>query len=339
MSRFSGRGARIAMLGAVAALVVLAVMFLRGPSFPEGGGPEPGPAKAAGPRELIRGREGLRQPRATPEAESVSPVALRAAADYAAAQASKAFIVSRHGHILIEEYWQGVDEATQLDAGAFGATVAALMVGVAMEDRKILTPDEPASYYVEEWAQGPWKAITIRQMLADPAGGQRLVTLIERAAGQRYASYVSRRLWKPLAANDAAVTLDEEGGSPRADCCFFARAADWMRVAQLLIDDGRYQGTRILPAGWAAQMLTLAIEPDRGFQLRLGVPRDGAYLSGEGESRLWVVPRLGLAILRMGDRPKGWDERRIPQLVLSGVLDSPKPPPDATDISVLVPHH
>jgi CubicO group peptidase (beta-lactamase class C family) len=332
MSRFSGRGARFALLGAVVALAVLAMMLARGPF-------SAGPAKVTGPREPIPGREGLRQPRATPEAEKVSPQALRAAADYAAANDSTAFIVSRHGHILIEEYWQGASESEQLDAGAFGATVAALMVGVAMEDRKIVSLDDPASHYVEEWARGPWKAGTVRELLADPAGSQRLATLVERAAGQRYASYVSRMLWKPLSANDAAVTLDGEGGSPRIDCCFFARPADWMRVAQLLIDDGRYQGTRILPAGWAAQMLTLAMKPDRGFQIRLGVPRDGAYLSGEGESRLWVVPRLGLAILRMGGRPEAWDERRVPQLVLSGVLDAQKPPADATDISVLVPHH
>ncbi len=300
------------------------------------------PAASAGPRERVAGVQGIQQPRSTPEAEKVDVAALNAAADYAAAHDSTALIVSRHGHVIFERYWDGTSRDTVVDAGAFGRTVAAMLVGVALDQRHIASADEPVSSFVDSFAGEGRGRTTIRELLQmdDPRS---LALLVQQLSGKRYAAALSRELWRPLSAGDAWVVLDGPDGLARVDCCFFAKQGDWMRVAQLLLDDGEYQGSRILPRGWARQlMLPSARDPAEGSQLKLGIPRDGLSLEGEGRSRLWLHPGLHLAVLRLGREPaQKWDEARIPSLVVAGVIDRPAAPPSANevDLSRLVPHH
>jgi CubicO group peptidase (beta-lactamase class C family) len=274
------------------------------------------------PRERVVGRTGILQPRATPEEENIDPLALRAAADAAAQQGSRALIVSRHGHIVFEQYWHGTTAETLMDAGAFSRTLTALMVGIALEDRKIGSSDE------------------IRARLQSPAAEdlQTLVPLLERATGERYAQYFSRRLWKPLDAADAALSLDRPGGTARGDCCFFARASDWLRIAQLLMNHGVHQGTEIVQRRWIDEMLAASkVDPTAGMQVRLGWPRHGFHLADSGGSRLWMAPALQLAVLRLGEAPRDGHETRVAELVMAGIREQ-KPIP-ATDLSTLVPGH
>jgi CubicO group peptidase (beta-lactamase class C family) len=214
-----------------------------------------------------------------------------------------------------------------------------MAVGIAIDDGRIGSVNDivPAGEGTSGYKVRP---VTIREVL-EGDDVQPLASLIEQATGHRYAEYVSRKMWRRLAAGDAWVELDKPAGVARLDCCFYARQSDWMRVAQLLLADGVYQGSRILPRGWAARMSApTPRNPEVGFQLRLGTPRDGFYLAGEGKNRLWLVPSLNVAILRLGDEPKDWDEGRIPGLIVAGIEDRPVPAPSTeTDLSKLVPHH
>jgi CubicO group peptidase (beta-lactamase class C family) len=288
----------------------------------------------------VPGVHGIQQPRATLEEEQVDAAALNAAAQYAGEHNSTALIVSRHGHIIVQRYWGGGGRDTVADAGGFARTIAAMLVGIAMDDRHITSVNEPVGSFVESFAAGDRPSMTIRELLQQD-DAQPLVTLVEALSQKRYAAFLSRELWKPIAAGDASIVLDGPHGAARANCCFFARQADWLRVAQLLIDDGDYQGARILPKGWTRQMVAASERnPAKGSQLWLGTPRDGFYLAGAGKSRLWLHPALHLAVLRMGTEPKDWDESRIPSLVIAGVIDRPPAPaPDQTDLSKLVPNH
>jgi len=72
-----------------------------------------------------------------------------------------------------------------------------------------------------------------------------------------------------------------------------------MRVAELLLHDGRFEGTQVVRAGWIPAELRLvtgaAPEP----------PGAGTLLTlrGPGATRLWLAPRLDLAILRAAAAP------------------------------------
>jgi CubicO group peptidase (beta-lactamase class C family) len=131
-----------------------------------------------------------------------------------------------------------------------------------------------------------------------------------------------------------------------------------MRIAELLVNDGRCQGEQIVPPGWVREMLTPSkANPNFGYQVWRGEPfkaasseqseryaADDTYLlKGAGRSRLWFVPSLRLAILRTGTSSESdadWDDARIPNLIVRGARDFvPKGTGSQQDIRSLVPNH
>jgi CubicO group peptidase (beta-lactamase class C family) len=213
-----------------------------------------------------------------------------------------------------------------------------------------------ASCLSRELVHGPG-----RQWAQQPCDTQLLARVIELATHERYAGYISQRLWKPIGAADAWLTRDDEAGATWAHCCLRARRGDWMRIGELLVSDGHFQGEEILPPGWVGHMLAGSkAHPNFGYQVWRGQPYVGStapgsasepyaaddtyFLKGAGKSRLWFVPSLSLTILRMGSNAEDdvdWDDARIPNLVIRGATDfvPPVPKSGAEDVRSLVPNH
>jgi CubicO group peptidase (beta-lactamase class C family) len=187
---------------------------------------------------------------------------------------------------------------------------------------------------------------------------QLLAHVIERATGESYAQYVSTHLWKPIGAGDAGFMLDHEGGTAHAGCCLRARLGDWMRVGQLFVTDGKFEGEQILPPGWVRTMQTASRgNPRYGYQLWLGEPfepgagasepyamDDTIVLRGTGKTRLWLVPSMGLIVLRVGHNAvvdPEWDDAYLPNLIVRGARDYvPKAAqPNSKSLRNLVPNH
>jgi hypothetical protein len=261
------------------------------------------------PRQLVAGGNVPPAPRVSPELESLDPRPLNEAARYAQRYGTHALIVTRHGHIVFEEYWSGTKFDTLEDSQGFSRTLTALLIGIAISDRKIGWPDEPIGNFIAQWSNDPRGKITVRNLLqmssglspatpdarfttdvlkatlkarlagkpgeiwaeraADP---QLLALVIERATKEKYADYLSEALWRRLGAADAWLWMDREGGTPHADCCMLVRQGDWIRLGELLATNGRYQGDEIVAPGWIPQMLLPAKgNANYGSYLRLGV--------------------------------------------------------------------
>lgn len=351
------------------------------------------------PRERVAGGNQPPAPRVTPISESLDLKALEAAADYAGAHQSRALIVSRHGYIVFERYWQGTHFDTLIDSQSLARIIVALVTGSAVSERRIGWPDEPIGLILTEWRNDPRGAITVRNLLQlssglmppEPAAGpwseaageaygsdiiaqylrrplagdpgkkwlnqsadpELLAWVIERATGQRYARYVSQALWQRLGAGDAWLWLDRPGGAAHVDRGFLVRQGDWIRVAELLLKNGNYQGDEVLDPRWVPQMLQPAkSNTDYGAYLRLGahvatgIPAYAAsdlFLIEGGGNRLWLIPSLQIAILRTGDAPAGgaagWDDARIPNLIVRGARDFVPGAARPGDLSSIVPHH
>ncbi len=136
-------------------------------------------------------------------------------------------------------------------------------------------------------------------------------------------------LWAPLGGGEFSVGFDDaNSASPRyvrAGCCLRARIGDWMRVGELLANDGVFEGSQLTPPRFVSLMLKPTHpESPIGFFTRVGgafAARDVAWLEAAGKQRLWVVPTLKLVILRVGEEPaadKGWDETLIPDSIIRG---------------------
>jgi len=216
--------------------------------------------------------------------------------------------------------------------------------------RAALGPDVLGMALAEPLASQPG-AVWVEQS-ADP---QLAAAVIERASGLRYAEFLSQAIWKQIGAGDAWLWLDRPSGTAHADCCMLARQGDWIRVAELLVNDGNYRGEEVIRPGWVARMLVPAKgNATYGSYVRLGKANvagtepyaldDVFVVEGNGGNRLWLVPSMHLTILRMGSL-KGhavadWDDARIPNVIIRGARDY-RPPlarPGA-DISKIVPGH
>ncbi len=184
---------------------------------------------------------------------------------------------------------------------------------------------------------------------ADP---QLLSLALERATGERYASYLSQALWRRVGASDAWLYLDRPGGAAHAACCMLARQGDWIRIAELMLGDGNYRGYEIIRPGWVKAMRApTRVDHDHGQYLVLSAQAAGAkqpYMApdtyaadNEGGNRLWLIPSLQLAILCTATAPRSadFDDARIPNLIVSGVRDFVPPAARPGDIRAIVPGH
>jgi hypothetical protein len=258
----------------------------------------------------VAGGDGGGWPRATPDSEGFDTAALDRAVAYARRSGAQALLVTRHAHLLVDDDGAGLSAGDGIDGGAFAELLVALAAGVAAHDYGLPEP---------------------RGALA----ADRLAAQISAASHLAYPQFLSRYLWQPLNAAPARILLNAAGRPAPAACCFIARASDWLRVAELLIADGRFEGTQVLPAGWARRVQQASAEdPGRAFGLWLAPGAHGAepflahdvlMMRGLGRTRLWVAPQQHLAILLVDQRPAdgALDETRLPNMVLRALREAP----------------
>jgi CubicO group peptidase (beta-lactamase class C family) len=81
---------------------------------------------------------------------------------------------------------------------------------------------------------------------------QLLSMVVQRATGVPLARYLQDKLWQPLGAEyDASWSLDSaQRGIARGFCCLNARAVDYARIGQLVLDGGQAQGRTLVSADW-----------------------------------------------------------------------------------------
>lgn len=164
---------------------------------------------------------------------------------------------------------------------------------------------------------------------------------IERATGRRYVEYLSEKIWKPLGLADADMFLDRPGGAVMKSCCIFSRPYDWAKLGLLVENEGKWQGTQIVPASWIKSMTTPSTTADfYGHQIWLGssyiksgeagqpgvddivapeeyLADDMVIFLGYGDQRVWVSPSNDLVIVRATTQwAPSWVETRIPNIIL-----------------------
>ena len=217
---------------------------------------------------------------------------------------------------MFEKYWGDTTPDTPVTDNDFAAPFAALLVGSAMNDRLPVNLDEPLSTYLPEYAGAATGMQSLRQLLGGQASeaappAELAALVLERVTRQPFETLVSERLWKPLGGGDLSFRRNGSNelrrGAATAGCCVTARIGDWMRVGELLANDGVFEGNQFTPPRYVTLMLTPTHKgAGTGFGVNVDdrfAAHDVAWLSGARSQRLWVVPSLRLFILRVGDEP------------------------------------
>jgi CubicO group peptidase (beta-lactamase class C family) len=136
---------------------------------------------------------------------------------------------------------------------------------------------------------------------ASPANAQLAAVILERTTQQAYEHFVEQRLWRPLGAGRAELSMDRRAGMPATHCCWRATAPDMARVLALLASDGLHRGQRILPEGWVQEMARPSrVNADSGLLVLRANAGGWFSLKGEADgSAFWVIPQLGLTIVNV----------------------------------------
>jgi len=308
-------------------------------------------------RIIVKLVPGPPTPTLSPAEAGIDPAAIQLAVDYAGKRNSSALVIGRNGHIVFEKYWGGTTLDSPISTDRFAQVLGPLLVGSAMNDRLIRDLDEPITNYHPELADAPASSTgpyTLRQLLGSqydhvdlPAGI--VARVLELLAKQPYETLVSERLWKPIGGGD--ISFRRGSGKVRGDfavagCCVTARISDWMRIGDLLANDGVFEGNQFAPPRFVTLMLT---PTNKDLSTGFGINVDGrfaaadvAWLDGGRSQRLWVVPSLRLVILRAGDEPDesdGWDDTMIPDSIIRGTSGwKPRSAGEGIDPNKFAPH-
>ena len=173
---------------------------------------------------------------------------------------------------------------------------------------------------------------------------QILGIIIERATGKRFSKYFSEKIWQPLGARDAFFFVDKQDGMIHTDCCMWASVRDVVRVGEMMLNKGVFNGNQIIPSGWVDEMLIPSkANVNYGMQLWLGnefveyrpydpgtttfanyhsepfQANDVFFLDGLGKKRLYVIPSKSLVILRTGSNSSEWDDSKLPNLLIGAL--------------------
>jgi CubicO group peptidase (beta-lactamase class C family) len=145
----------------------------------------------------------------------------------------------------------------------------------------------------------------------DPVLVNYLIRLAVEKRGEEYLSFPQRALFDKLGIRTMVIETDPFGNL-LLQGYEFASGRDWARLGNLYLQDGVWNGERILPEGYVKFVSTLApawkadkrpiyggffwINGDGSFP----VPKDAYYMAGAGGQTTLIIPSHDLVVVRLG---------------------------------------
>jgi len=143
--------------------------------------------------------------------------------------------------------------------------------------------------------------------------------------GEDYHSFPRRKLYDPIGATSVTMETDASG-TFIGSSFIYATARDYARLGQLILQDGGWGNSPVLPQGWAQYVTTPApasngeygahfwLNPDS--RVIPGFPEDVYYFSGHEGQYIFVIPSKNAVIVRLGmTRPPATFEDDIAPLL------------------------
>lgn len=155
-----------------------------------------------------------------------------------------------------------------------------------------------------------------------------------------WAGFPRQALFAPLGMKSAVMEPDP-AGTFVGSSFMFATARDWARLGQLYLQDGVWNGERILPEGWVdfsrapapqapkgrygAHFWTNHGDPENGERPWPALPADAYAGSGFQGQEVVIVPSRELVVVRLGlSRPGAWDREWFSGAIID-VIDEVDP--------------
>ncbi len=285
---------------------------------------------------------------------------------------TRAVVVMREGELIGERYADGFDASTPQLGWSMAKSVTNLLTGrlsqqglvnVADTNLRPEWTDERSSISVDDlmrmtsglawdetydlgtpitrmlYLEPDMAGYVAAQELEHPVGEFQqyssgsttlLCSVLSEATGLG-ADLPGQELFEPLGLA-SAVWEPDAAGTPVCGSYLWATPRDWVTVGQFALQDGVWDGERLLPEGWMKESTTAlpVAESDEvgyaaGWRTNLladgglanpSLPDDMFWATGHDGQRLYVVPSADLVVLRMGFSPEvDSDDLRTTDLV------------------------
>lgn len=163
------------------------------------------------------------------------------------------------------------------------------------------------------------------------SGGTNLLCSVLTSRADGGANLPRRELLAPLGLSSAVWEADA-AGTPVCSSYLWATPRDWASIGQFALQDGVWEGGRLLPEGWMAASTTVTevVESEEmgyaagwwvnrlpnGSLVDPALPADAYWATGHDGQRMYVVPSAGLVVVRLGFSPDvAGDNLRVGDLV------------------------
>ena len=281
---------------------------------------------------------------------------LPALMDFLVAENSKAFIVTKGGKIVIEEYFGTFTADSLWLWNSAGKSLTSMAVGIAEQEGLLSLDDSSSDFLGEGWTTCDladealitvWNQITMTSGLDDGVDdvyctdpecltclaepGTRwayhngpytmLDGVLSASSGTNLNLFIFNRISQPIGMTGLFLPF----GYNRV---FVSKARDMARFGSLALRGGEWNGTQILNAQYAYDMVhpSQSLNPSYGylwwlngqssymlpgFQFNVpgptmpNAPADAYAALGKDSQVVLVVPSLDMVIIRMGDSPDG----------------------------------
>jgi CubicO group peptidase (beta-lactamase class C family) len=185
------------------------------------------------------------------------------------------------------------------------------MAGFAVKAEMIAPPGT-------RWAYSSPTTQLLARIIRDLTGGP-----------EQTLAFAWRELFNPLGMRSVTLQFDATG-TLQGSSSMLASARDWARFGLLYLADGMIGGRRMLHADWVDFSAAATLDTDYGAgfwtnrsehqrakgRVKMGIPRDAYFASGDLGQRVVILPSQHLVIVRLGDSvdPTG-DIRGLGRLV------------------------
>ena len=234
---------------------------------------------------------------------------------------------------LYDQFPEYADLARQLGRERLTvAHVLSMTVGFEWDELTIPYGDPRNSEVAMELSSDRYRYVLDRPMVGEPGakwtynGGctALLGRLIAKGTGDKLPDYARRVLFDPMGLGPSEWSNGLQGEAAAASGLRL-RPPDLLRIGQMVLAGGAWQGRQIVPASWLKQSTSPAVTIEGPFrygwhwylsEVPRGAPGQGQDVIsgiGWGGQRLFLLPGLDLAVaMNAGNYPKpGSEQRRV----------------------------
>jgi CubicO group peptidase (beta-lactamase class C family) len=172
-----------------------------------------------------------------------------------------AFLVIQDEKIRYEEYWDGYNENSLSNSFSAAKSVVALMIGIALDEGKIHSLDQPIGDFIPEYAEGSRKGLTIRQVLTMSSGlnwEEKYTTPFSTTARAYYGSNIADLVTDLEVVEKPGVYFDYLSGNTQI-LAMVVESATGMRISQ-------YASEKLWKPLGASQNALWCLDKDDGME-------------------------------------------------------------------------